>query len=93
MAEQAPGSDDGAVLSRAAASEALLLTADKDFGEIVFRQGRASCGVLLLRLSGLPNARKAELVAGAVARFGDELRGAFTVVTPGAIRRRERPLP
>ena len=29
---------------------ALLVTADKDFGELVFRQGRVHSGVILLRL-------------------------------------------
>lgn len=41
---------------------ALLVTADKDFGELVFRQGHVHSGVMLLRLAGLSNHAKAELV-------------------------------
>ena len=39
------------------------MTADKDFGELVFRQGLVHSGVVLLRLAGLANATKAEIVA------------------------------
>ena len=35
----------------------------EDFGELVFRQGLVHSGVILLRLAGLPNATKAEIVA------------------------------
>ena len=37
------------------------MTADKDFGELVFRQGLVHSGVILLRLAGLPNATKATI--------------------------------
>jgi hypothetical protein len=35
------------------------LTADKDFGELVYRLRRISAGVLLMRLAGLSPATKA----------------------------------
>jgi len=38
IAELVPGIDDEAVLLRSRESNAILLTADKDFGELVFRQ-------------------------------------------------------
>jgi predicted nuclease of predicted toxin-antitoxin system len=50
VAESAPGSDDDGVLAAALAEGRILLTFDKDFGEMAFRQGKiATCGVLLLR--------------------------------------------
>ena len=39
IAELAPGIDDEAVLLQSRQSNAVLLTADKDFGELVFRLG------------------------------------------------------
>jgi len=50
---------DEDVLRIAADESALLATADKDFGEMVFRQGRVSAGVVLVRLAGLPALQKA----------------------------------
>lgn len=64
----------------------LLLTADKDFGELVFRQGRLACGILLIRLAGLSPAGKAEIVASAVSQHSRELPGAFAVLTPRSFR-------
>lgn len=67
-AETTPGSTDEHVLAMAARESALLLTADKDFGELVDRQGRASFGVVLLRLAGMPSSEKAQLGGSALSR-------------------------
>jgi hypothetical protein len=44
---------DETVLTESRVSESVLITADKDFGELVFRQRQASTGVLPIRLWGL----------------------------------------
>ena len=48
-----PGIDDEAVLLQSRQSNAILLTADKDFGELVFRQHLLHSGILLIRIAGL----------------------------------------
>ena len=49
--EDSPGIDDRAVLSRATTEERILITFDKDFGELVFRLGlNAPSGVILFRI-------------------------------------------
>ncbi len=78
VAEMEPGIPDDVVLDLANQEGAILLTVDKDFGELVFRQGRAARGVILLRLAGLSPARKAEIVASALAAHGDEMERVFT---------------
>ncbi|HUE24225.1 MAG TPA: DUF5615 family PIN-like protein [Bryobacteraceae bacterium] len=50
VAEMSPGIMDETVLTESRVSESVLITADKDFGELVFRQRQASTGVLLMRL-------------------------------------------
>ena len=50
VAEMAPGIMDEVVLRESRDSSSVLITADKDFGELVFRQRQASTGVLLVRL-------------------------------------------
>jgi predicted nuclease of predicted toxin-antitoxin system len=46
-----PGVDDEAILSAAEKEKRILITDDKDFGELVFRLNRPSIGVVLLRTS------------------------------------------
>jgi len=86
IAEMAPGIADDEVLEIANEKGALLLTSDKDFGELVYRQGRLMSGVILVRLAGLSPIRKAEIVASAIGQHSDELSSAFAVVTPTTVR-------
>jgi predicted nuclease of predicted toxin-antitoxin system len=86
VAEMASGIPDDAVLKLANRESALLLTVDKDFGEMVFRQGRFTGGVVLVRLAGLSAERKAQIVAAMVAQHLSQLAESFTVIAPGACR-------
>ena len=86
IAELASGMVDERVLSRARERDALLITADKDFGELVFMQGKLHTGIVLLRLAGLAPSQKAEIVSGALAARGSEMRAAFSVITSKMLR-------
>lgn len=89
VAELYSGLDDEAVLFRSQASGAVLLTADRDFGDLVFRQHLLHSGVLLIRLSSLRPDEKAALVAATFDQHGEELRTAFAVLTKRALRIRK----
>jgi predicted nuclease of predicted toxin-antitoxin system len=91
VAEMDPGISDDLVLSIANNMGALLVTADKDFGELVFRRQQINAGVMLIRLAGLSLQGKGELVAAAVRDHSTELLGAFSVLSPGMIRIRNQP--
>jgi predicted nuclease of predicted toxin-antitoxin system len=86
IAEMAPGIADDEVLEIANEQGALLLTSDKDFGELVYRQQRVTSGVILIRLAGLSPIRKAEIVTSAIGQHSEELSSAFSVVTPATVR-------
>jgi len=87
----APGSPDTAVLARAVAEQRLLLTSDKDFGDLAFHFGLpANCGVILLRLPSTSVASLAIQVA-TVLMSRTDWTGNFAVVEPHRIRM--RPLP
>ncbi|MBN1593821.1 MAG: DUF5615 family PIN-like protein, partial [Candidatus Coatesbacteria bacterium] len=47
----APSISDEEVINLAADNNALVLTADKDFGDLIYRQGIKTSGVILIRLS------------------------------------------
>jgi predicted nuclease of predicted toxin-antitoxin system len=90
LAEHAPAAPDEFVLNLAREAGSVLITADTDFGELVFRQGLTSAGVLLVRLHGLTLPTKARIVLEALKQHHTEMLGAFTVVSPGLIRIRPR---
>jgi predicted nuclease of predicted toxin-antitoxin system len=84
------GSPDDAVLDCANSQNAVLMTADKDFGELVFRLHRISSGVILIRLSGLSAASKARTTSDALDSYGVNMQNAFTVISAGSVRIRRR---
>jgi len=86
ITELSPSLSDDEVLNDANSRGAILVTADKDFGELVFRQNRIHTGVILIRLSGLSLDAKAEMVAQAVNQHANELSGAFSVISAGSVR-------
>ncbi|MEO6597556.1 MAG: DUF5615 family PIN-like protein [Planctomycetota bacterium] len=86
VAEQAPGLLDDEVLEQAQATQAVVITSEKDFGELVFRLRRTSHGVVLLRLPGLRPIERADRVGTALGDIADQLVGSFTVVDPTGVR-------
>jgi predicted nuclease of predicted toxin-antitoxin system len=89
--ESLRGQSDEAILARALAEQRLVVTHDKDFGELAFRSRLpAECGVLLFRLAGTsPDADNARLME--VIESRDDWAGHFSVVTEAQVRM--RPLP
>ena len=90
IAEMAPSISDHVVLNRANAEGALLLTEDKDFGELVFRQSLVHAGVVLIRLAGLSSQMKAAMVSAVFRDHEAEFADAFSVISPGIVRIRRR---
>jgi predicted nuclease of predicted toxin-antitoxin system len=93
VAELSPSVTDDQVLNEANARAALLVTADKDFGELVYRLGRVHAGVVLTRLAGLSAAAKADVVSQLFRDHAAELAGAFCVIAPGSVRIRRSKVP
>jgi predicted nuclease of predicted toxin-antitoxin system len=71
------------------AQQSVLLTGDKDFGELLFRMRRVSAGIILIRLSGLTATLKANIVSKAVQEHGNEMVGSFTVIESNIVRIRK----
>ena len=89
IAEDLPGIDDQTVLDRSLKVNGILLTADKDFGDLVFRQRLLHSGVLLIRLGGIRSDMKAGLVASTFDQHGEELRSGFAVLSKRSLRFRK----
>ena len=83
----APGISDKEVLALAIQAERILLTFDKDFGEIARAATLpARCGVILLRVPMPPRHEIARLAVTILGR--NDWIGRFSVVEPGRIRSR-----
>jgi predicted nuclease of predicted toxin-antitoxin system len=78
--EMEPGISDKKVLDIANRESAILITSDKDFGELVFRQKRITSGVILIRLAGLQPDVKASITVNAIKEHQDEIKNNFMVI-------------
>ncbi|MFO0808618.1 MAG: DUF5615 family PIN-like protein [Gemmataceae bacterium] len=90
--EQNRGAQDPDLLALAHTAGAILLTQDKDFGELVYRQGLPHCGIVLIRLPGLSLADRAERVSQEIRDNQAVLANAFTVIGRQGVRIR-KPVP
>jgi predicted nuclease of predicted toxin-antitoxin system len=78
-----PGDD--AILARANVEERILVTLDKDFGELAVIQGRPHRGII--RLVGISATRQAATCQEVLTRHGEELlAGALITAEPTRLR-------
>jgi predicted nuclease of predicted toxin-antitoxin system len=91
VSEQSPGLTDEDVMDLARREDRLLVTADKDFGELVFRLQLVSHGVILLRLFGVSPEQGASIVTDVFSKYMDDFPGNFVVIDLRGVRVR-RPL-
>jgi predicted nuclease of predicted toxin-antitoxin system len=76
---------DEAILAYAHAEGRILITLDKDFGELAIVFGRPHCGIV--RLVNLSVRRQAAVCLRVLALYGDELQaGAIVTAEEGRVR-------
>ena len=90
--EIAAGAKDIAVLDRAARENRILLTFDRDYGELIYRRNLpAPAGVIYLRFAPETPEEAAIVVSALEQVVGLQFEGRYTVVDRQKIR--QRPLP
>lgn len=82
----APAAEDEAVIALAAGENRILLTEDKDFGDLAIRQKLRVPGIVLLRIPPELRHRKWPRLTAAIAALGDRLTGHYAVVEINRIR-------
>jgi predicted nuclease of predicted toxin-antitoxin system len=82
------GADDEAVLVLSRDQGRILVTEDKDFGELVIRYGRPVPGLILLRFAPDRGDRKVGALLALLAAHGKHLAGRFAVVEESGARLR-----
>jgi predicted nuclease of predicted toxin-antitoxin system len=84
--ELMPGATDEQILMEANASQSMIITKDKDFGELVFRNKQHTNGVILIRINRLDVLNNCEKVITLLKRHQQQLAGSFTVIEEDKIR-------
>lgn len=80
------GADDREVIQQAYEQNRILVTNDKDFGELVFREKKPHKGVILLRLEDERGANKIAVLKRLLEKYENSLPGYFIVVTETTVR-------
>jgi predicted nuclease of predicted toxin-antitoxin system len=74
------------IIRLAVQEERLIMTMDKDFGELVYHLQMPHCGVLLLRLEDATGAEKVQVVANLLANYSSQLANHFGVFQNNRLR-------
>jgi len=83
--EPSPDPGDDALLAWAAAERRVLVTMDKDFGELVYRQSAPHAG--LIRLPHVPSAKRVALIEQVLADYSPgQIEGAVVTVRGTRVR-------
>ena len=86
VSEAFPGAEDSQVSSVATSEERIVITEDKDFGQLVYAEGKGVVGVLLLRFPARARTAMAQSIVDLVKHHRDHLAGRFVVAQPGRVR-------
>ena len=88
IAEKFPGYSDTQVLDKALQENRILVTRDKDFGDMIFRHKKNHCGILLLKFED-------KLIIDQInslkkffsnTEFAEKLKVSFVVLSSGSVR-------
>lgn len=84
--DEARGTTDDENLAKAFAENWILITNDKDFGEMIFRERRRHRGVIFLRLDDERPANKIEILRQLLENYSEKLPEEFVVATETKVR-------
>lgn len=87
-AETDASADDKNLLEIAAAEGRLIVTEDFDFGELLIRDRRASCGAIIIFLPQLSPAERAERLLNALKKSSVDFQSKVSIIEPRRIRQR-----
>ena len=74
-----PSMEDEQIIRVAVTEKRIVITMDKDFGELVYHSSMEHCGVLLLRLEDANGAENLEVIQSIMKNYSDRLMNCFCV--------------
>jgi predicted nuclease of predicted toxin-antitoxin system len=79
--DEVRGMKDEDILGKAYKEDFIIITNDKDFGELIYRKNLPHKGIVLLRLNDGHSQNKIKVITELLANYEDKLSEHFTVVT------------
>ena len=83
------GSEDEMVLEISLKENSILMTEDKDFGELVFRLNKAHIGIVLIRLLGVDLESKNKIIIKSLQENFETMKNSFSVISENQTRIRK----
>ena len=84
--DEARGITDDEVLTKAFVENWILITNDKDFGEMIFRERRGHHGIIFLRLEDERAINKIQVLEKLLENYAEKLPEQFVTVTETKVR-------
>ncbi|CAN5770343.1 hypothetical protein BH24ACI3_BH24ACI3_16610 [soil metagenome] len=84
--DEAQAASDDEILAKAFGENWILITNDKDFGEMIFRERRQHLGVIFLRLADERSANKIAVLRKVLGSHSGRLEKRFVTATETRIR-------
>ncbi|MBI4824928.1 MAG: DUF5615 family PIN-like protein [Nitrospirae bacterium] len=81
-----PKEKDSEILRLAANESRMVITMDKDFGELVYNSGKSHSGVMILRLDDANGGQKVEIIKKILTEYSDKIKNKFCVFQNGRLR-------
>ena len=86
IVEDFPSLDDVFILKKAFEENRILVTNDKDFGALIFKEKLKSKGVILFRLQDQSSKAKIKVLELVINNYSSKLLGNFIVVSESKVR-------
>lgn len=86
VSEERPGMDDSKIIAKALREKWIVITNDKDFGELVYREKQVHHGIIFLRLEDERPQNKIKALRKFLESFKGNLSGRFFVVHEDCVR-------
>ena len=87
--QESPGSKDEDILARANTESLIILTFDRDYGELIYRhQALPPAGVVYFRFAPATPSEPADILINIMKRGFLSLSGKFTIIEKGRVRQR-----
>jgi len=85
-----PRMSDSEIIGIAAKDNRIIITMDKDFGELVYNSGLIHKGILLLRTENCTGDKKAKILSEILINYSSELEENFCVFSKDRLRIRRK---